>query len=424
MDAIANLVWILGTLILLSVLTQGVLVTVGSVRRLAHQRERQAQARQLFDLRIEAARRQRQQEQQQSLAWAGWRKFEVRWKRHENGRKDICSFYLAPHDGKAIPAFQPGQFLTFRLDIPGQTKPVIRCYSLSDAAKPDYFRVSIRRAPPPRDSSFPPGLSSTFFHDAIQEGSILDVKAPSGNFFLDPTRADPVVLIGGGVGITPVLAMLNAIIDSGSKRETWFFLGVRDGDDHPMKEHLETLAREHSHVHLHVCYSGAREGQDRQGIDYHHTDFVGVPLFKKLLPSNNYEWYFCGPPPMMDALERDLQAWGVPEDRIHFEKFGPGPKKHQAVPAAVAGDEAGIEVSFNRSGKKLEWTSAAGSLLQLARSHGIAIESGCEQGNCGTCQTAVRAGEVVYLDKPAYDCEKGTCLVCVCQPKAALELDA
>ncbi|MGA9341641.1 MAG: 2Fe-2S iron-sulfur cluster-binding protein [Rhodanobacteraceae bacterium] len=418
-----TLITLAGALIVLAVLAHVSANAFGAWRRVAHQSQLRQRADTLLDLRIDSAYRERQVEEQKSLAWAGWRKFQVRWKRFENERRDICSFYLVPHDGKPIPGFEPGQFLTFRLDVPGQVKPVVRCYSLSDSPKPDYYRVSIRRqgAPPGKDA--PPGISSNYFHDLVQEDAILDVKAPSGIFHLDPGGKEPVVLIGGGVGITPVLSMLNAIVDSGSGRETWFFLGVRDAQDHPMKEHLEAIAREHSNVHLQVCYSQPREGQDIEGRDFHVKGFAGVELMRKVLPSNNYRYYFCGPPPMMAALEKDLKEWGVPGEHIHFEKFGPGPKLPTA-PVVATPDTPGIEVSFSKSGKKLSWSPAVGTLLELARANGIVIDSGCEQGNCGTCQTAIRSGEVKYSSEPAYEFEQGTCLVCVCHPTSPLELNA
>jgi ferredoxin-NADP reductase len=419
-----QLVPITSALILVAVLVQTAAGAVASWRRVADQGRQRLRAAELLELRLRQARRALEAEDQMSLAWSGWRKFQVRWKRPENPRSDICSFYLAPHDGKPIPGFEPGQFLTFRLDIPGQAKPVVRCYSLSDSAKPDYFRVSIRRLGAPPGLDAPPGLSSSFFHDHVQEGTILDVKAPSGNFSLDPAGEEPVVLIGGGVGITPVLSMLNGIVESGSRRETWFFLGVKDRDDQPMKDHLEAIARDYPNVRLHICYSHPREGTDLPGRDYHTGGFVSVELLRKHLPSSNYRYYFCGPPPMMTALERDLKAWGVPAEHIHFEKFGPGPKLAAPPPASGTQAGPGIEITFAKSGRKALWTPAAGTVLQFARAQGVAIDSGCEQGNCGTCQTAIRSGEVEYTAKPAYEYERGTCLVCACHPASALELDA
>ena len=161
---------------------------------------------------------------QVKLSWNGFRKFQIISKEQET--KDITSFYLAPHDGKELPGFLPGQYLTFQITIPSQPNPVVRCYSLSDSPfHPDRYRVSIKKVPAPRDNpTAPPGLISNYFHDSLKEDDIVDVKAPSGHFYLNMTRKTPVVLLAGGVGITPVLSMLNAITEMGSKRGFGFSL--------------------------------------------------------------------------------------------------------------------------------------------------------------------------------------------------------
>ena len=229
--------------------------------------------------------------QLKELSWNGWRKFEVAKKNPEVS--DICSFYLRPHDGRPLPPFKPGQFLTFQLPIPGQRKPVIRCYSLSDRTGiEENYRVSIKRVPSPRGKpEVPPGLSSNYFHDQVNEGDILDVRAPGGAFHLDMGKQTPVVLIGGGVGLTPVLSMLNTIVETGSKRETWFFYGLRNGGEHVMKGYLEQIAKENENIHLQICYSAPREGEDVEGRDYQYAERVSADLFKRVLPSNNYDFY-------------------------------------------------------------------------------------------------------------------------------------
>src|SRR5262249_4749589 len=152
---------------------------------------------------------------------------------------------------------------------------------LSDSPKPDYYRVSIKRNPPPRQG--PGNLAasvSNFFHDHVKEGDILDVKAPGGGFYLDMTRHSPIVLIGGGVGLTPVVSMLNAVVDAGSQREVWFFYGVRNRDEHVMREHLVNVAREHPNVKLNICYSDPTD-KCVHGTDYQHAERVSADLFKK-----------------------------------------------------------------------------------------------------------------------------------------------
>ncbi|MFL2688194.1 MAG: 2Fe-2S iron-sulfur cluster-binding protein [Alphaproteobacteria bacterium] len=366
--------------------------------------------------------------QKSELSWEGFRKFEVMEKNFEGG--DICSFYLKPHDRRDLPPFEPGQYLTFQLDT-GETKPLIRCYSLSDSPKSEYYRVSIKRCPAPRDKpEIPPGRSSNFFHDSINVDDILDVKAPSGKFFLDTNRQTPVVLIGGGVGITPVMSMLNQIVESGSKRETWFFYGVRNKDEAVMCDHLKAIGAAHDNIHVRICYS--RPGEDDvEGEDYHHACRVGADLFKEVLSSNNYDFYFCGPPPMMNTLFEGLREWNVPEANIHYEAFGPATvkKKKEADSAAKPKDgdakkAKSFNVIFDKSGKTIEWDPDAETLLDFGEANGIAMDSGCRAGNCGTCITAIKKGNVAYVSEPGDTPEDGSCLACICTPDGELVVDA
>jgi hypothetical protein len=362
--------------------------------------------------------------EKQELSWTGLRKFTIARKVPE--AEGVCSFYLEPHDGKPLPPFEPGQYLTFQLHIPGQTKHVVRCYSLSDSPyRRDHYRVTIKKLPPPRDNpEAPPGLSSAFFHDQLQEGDTVDVRAPNGHFYLDRTRETPVVLIAGGVGLTPMVAMLNAICDSGSEREVWFFYGVRHGGEHAMQDHLAELDRAHPNVHVVTFYSAPREG-DVQGRDFTYEGHVSVDAMRELLGSTNYDFYLCGPPPMMQLVTEGLEAWGVPDKAINYEAFGPATvKKSPQSEAAQEAAAEGVEVTFARSGKSCTWDHAAGALLDLAEANGVDMDSGCRGGNCGTCLTAIKEGEVAYLSEPGVPPEAGSCLTCIAVPKGKLVLDA
>ncbi|ANK80297.1 MAG: hypothetical protein TEF_05430 [Rhizobiales bacterium NRL2] len=376
--------------------------------------------------RIKAAREF--DKQKNELSWNGVRKFRVERKNPEN--KDICSFYLRPHDERPLPPFEPGQYLTFKLNLPSGKKVTTRCYSLSDSPRSEYYRVSIKRNPPPKDPAKADvgKSSSNYFHDLVNEGDILDVQAPNGDFFLDMHRQTPVVLIGGGIGITPVLSMLNAIVESGSKRETWFFLGVRNSVEHVFREHLERLDRENENVHVRIVYSKP-DDNDEQGKDYHLEGRVGADLFREVLPSNNYDYYFCGPPPMMESLFHGLREWDVPESRIHFEAFGPATVKSKKTAdtedgAAAPVSGSGFKLKFTRSEKELVWDGSADTILEFAEANDIDMDSGCRAGACGTCITAVLAGEVNYATEPSADVDKGSCLTCISVPKTDMELDA
>ena len=308
---------------------------------------------------------------------------------------------------------------------------MIRCYSLSDSPNnTNHYRVTIKRLdPPPKNPEAPPGLSSNYFHQQLNEGDILDVRAPGGHFFLDEATERPVVLIGGGVGLTPVWSMLNAICDSRSRRETWFFYGVMNREDHAMHDRMAEIRREFDNVRIVVCYSRPTESCV-QGSDYDHEGFVSVELFKELLPSNNYKFYICGPPPMMEAVTNDLKEWGVLESDVDYEAFGPATVKRKApsksVQEAAAAAEAGegIEVVFERSGKSLSWMPDHGSLLDFAEANDISIDFGCRAGNCGTCVTAIKEGNVSYLSEPGAEPGEGSCLTCIAVPSSRLILDS
>lgn len=359
-------------------------------------------------------------------AWPGYRTFRVERKIVEDAAQSVCSFYLVPEDGQALPPYLPGQFLTFRLDLPKATatEPILRCYSLSDAPRQDSYRVSIKRALPPAGSDVPPGRSSNFLHDQVAVGSRLQVRAPSGHFHIDRSDA-PVVLIGGGIGITPMLSMLNWCLAEQPGREIWLFYGVRNGRELVMQEHLEALAAAHPSFRLRFCFSDPL-AEDMAARDHRHRGRIDVQLLRMQLPLKPYHYYICGPTPLLESLVPALEDWGVPDAHIHFEAFGPASiRLRQSTVAAVptVTPATDIVVTFAQSGKQLRWQPAAGSLLEFAEANGITASSGCRAGGCGICQTAIRSGEVAYRQPPEYDPEPGTCLLCVCTPKTSVTLE-
>lgn len=361
-------------------------------------------------------------------AWEGFREFTVTRREYEDKDRSICSFYLKPLDGKPLPAFRPGQFLTFRLSLPdpvsGEARNVVRCYSLSEAPRPDHYRISIKRVEsPPQQPELPPGLSSNFFHDTVQQGSRLQVRAPAGHFHLLEDKGLPIVLIGGGIGITPMLSMLGHLLEQGLKQEVWLFYGVRNGKEQIMKEYLRTLAREHANFHLHVCYS-VPAMDDVELVDYQHRGRIDIPLLQTSLKPTRHQFYVCGPRQMMETLVPGLEEWGVDPADIHYEAFGPATLIRHDKPATAAVAAQPITVNFSRSGKCLTWDPAADSLLAFAEANGIEVESGCRAGSCGCCRTVVSAGEVEYTKQTDADVEPGHCLLCTSVPKNDLTLDA
>lgn len=352
-----------------------------------------------------------------NLAWTGWRDFRVVRREFEDTAGGVCSFYLAPVDGKPLPAFLPGQFLTFRLDLPGTTQPLVRCYSLSDRPGQAHYRVSIKRVPA-ATPGLPPGLASNHFHAQVKVGDIVAVKAPSGHFCLGVEGDGPVVLVAGGIGITPVYSMLRAALAARPEREVWLFYGVRDGEEKVFGAEFDALAESHASLHLHICFS--RPGPDDvQGRDYRHAGRVDLTRLRQELPLKPYHFYVCGPAAMMETLVPGLEDWGVPEERIHYEAFGPATVNRRQSSSVAA---PGFGVTFSSSGIRAEWRG--GSLLELAEAHGVKVESGCRSGCCGACQTAIVSGEVAYEQHPEYEVEAGRCLLCLAKPNTELVLAA
>jgi ferredoxin-NADP reductase len=414
-----------GLLIVCGLALEVCIVAATGIARLLSDRKRAALQCRRLELEIERAKLQIKSVDEAKSAWNGVRKFSVTQKVMECA--DTFSFYLKPHDAKPLPAFKPGQYLTFQLNIPGLGKPLVRCYSLSDCARPSHYRVTIKRCPPPSEGGYPAGVGSSFFCDNVKVGDILDVKAPNGHFYLDAEKERPVVLISGGVGVTPMVSMANALLEAGSKREIWFFHGARNNADHMFKDYMTALAAEHKSVRMHVCYSKP-QASDVKGRDYQHEGRVTVELFKQLLPSNNFEYFLCGPGAFMESITDDLRKWGVPDDWVHFEAFGPASVKRAAKPETKVGVTfppfGGLEVTFARTGRKLTWQGGGRSLLDLAEEGSIKIDAGCRAGNCGSCLVAIKSGTVEYIGTTGADVEQGSCLACICRPSTALVVDA
>ena len=400
----------------------------------------------------------RQTEDQARPGWYGFRKFRVDRKVRET--ESVVSLHLKPYDGQLLPGYLPGQHLTFRFQIPGRPRPVIRCYSLSEApGQADHYRVTIKRLGSPGDApETPEGVASCFVHDRLSEGDIVDIRAPNGHFTLDMADRRPIALIAGGIGLTPLLSMINAVAANPTPRETWLFYGVRNRAEHVMRDHLRKLTETHDHIHVVVCYSQPTD-DCIEGEDYDHKGWIDTEMIRDYLPDQGFQFFVCGPSSFQESVTKGLSYWGVPEGDIHFETFGQRRSSHalsgaeisKVIRAALAanqnqvpfdhGDIAGgngangglalaqsedaVEVVFARSGKVVHWTPGDAPLLDLAEAVGIPLDSGCRAGQCGTCATPIKSGEVSYLVKPASETSAQSCLTCVAIPKGGgLVLDA
>ena len=235
---------------------------------------------------------------------------------------------------------------------------------------------------------------------------MLRVKAPSGRFFIDPNPDMPVVLIAGGIGITPLMSMLRWCVAAQPRRIVHLYYGVRNSREHAFKSLLEELAASHPALHLNVVYSrpGAADIRDH---DYQHEGHVDIELLRRTLPHGRHQFYVCGPPAMMQTLVPALTEWGVGTGDIHYEAFGPATVRWAEAIQAPATAADSMPIQFRRSGRTLSWDGRDGSLLDFAERCGIEVESGCRAGSCGSCETRLVEGSVSYAHPPDHDVSAG-----------------
>ncbi len=243
----------LGLLGLGWVTLESLVLAVRTLQNRRHTSRRLANQRAEFCRRVEAAAR-RARAEQAVPDWEGWRPLRVAAIVDE--AHDVKSFYLTPVDNRPLAHFFPGQYLTFRLPIAGSDRPLVRCYSLSDRPREDFYRCTIKRIGPPEDRpEAPAGRGSSHFHEMVKVGDVLDVRAPAGTFYIDPLDTKPLVLIGAGIGVTPLVSMLDWLVQVAPRRAVYALFGFHSGRDHPFKDRLARLAAEHSQLQLHVSYS-------------------------------------------------------------------------------------------------------------------------------------------------------------------------
>jgi nitric oxide dioxygenase len=252
--------------------------------------------------------------------WNGYREFVVERKVLES--TVVTSLYLRPRDGGPLPDFKPGQYITVNIEHPTQaTSP--RNYSLSDRPGLNHFRISVKREPS-LAAGAPAGLVSNYLHDEICEGDMLQVGPPCGEFTLDAASSDgrPIVLLSGGIGVTPILSMFKSLLHQETAAPIHFIHAARNSRTHALADEVRELAAERPNVRVHVRYDTPEEDDLRDGR-CDGTGFVDGEFLRSWLPTNDADFYFCGPRPFMQSVYRELQGWGVDESRLHFEFFGP-----------------------------------------------------------------------------------------------------
>jgi nitric oxide dioxygenase len=244
--------------------------------------------------------------------WSGWRKFEVAEKNRES--RVITSFVLRPAGGGPVLRHKPGQYLTFRFGAAGEPE-MKRNYSISCAPNDAHYRISVKREAEGKGGS-------RFLHDHVRVGDVIEATPPAGEFFLPDAPQRPVVLLSGGVGLTPMVSMLETIVARHPGLKTHYVHGALNGATHAMDGHVRALAAKHSGVAVTTFYSEP-EGGDALGRTHDVTGFITPEWLHENTPLDAADVFLCGPRPFLRAMVSGLSRTGVPADRIHFEIFGP-----------------------------------------------------------------------------------------------------
>ncbi len=346
----------------------------------------------------------------------------------------ITSFHLEPVDRQDWQPFEAGQFLILRVPEGEGAGHVIRNYTVSSAPQDEgRYRITVKREGAPSEG-IPEGLSSVWLHDKIAAGDEIAVQGPRGGFKLDVESKRPVLLLSGGVGLTPMISMLKVLAQT-SDRPVWFIHACDSREVHALHGEVAALAALREGVHVHYCYRNATD-EDRAEGRHHSEGLLTRETLQALLPLDDYEAYLCGPPPFMKAVYGLLTGLGIAKDRIAYEFFGPASLLGEDAPAsevsevvteavtAVAPDAGeGTQIVLGRSGRSIPWNDKAESLLSLLEDAGLKPEFSCRAGVCGTCVQGLVSGEVDYFEEPLDEPEAGQVLLCCCRPKTSVVLD-
>jgi ferredoxin-NADP reductase len=318
--------------------------------------------------------------------------------------------------GGVLPfAYLPGQFLTLTVLTDG--KPVKRTYTIaSSPTQHDYVEVTVKHETG--------GVVSGYLNDQVKEGDLLDCSGPSGSFVFTGRECKCLLLIGGGVGITPLMSVIRYLTDRAWPGDIYLIYSVHGPKDFIFREEIEYLARRHPNFRVVVTVSHP-EGTDWTG----QTGRVTKELIAKSVPDLASRYvHLCGPVSMMEAVKRELAELGVPTGRIKTEAFGPAlgrPEPVVAAPSLVPPDGTAVAlptVTFARSHKAAPLAPDK-TVLDVADQVGVPIDNSCRVGTCGTCRVKVLSGEVTMAVEDGLEPgDKGNNFVLACQAKATADV--
>lgn len=244
--------------------------------------------------------------------WKGWRTFTIAEIVEESS--EIKSFYLKPKDNKAIVDYLPGQFVSVKTFVPALGYEQPRQYSLSSAFNPDYYRISIKKE---KNQHTPDGIVSNLLHQKLI-GDEIEVSAPAGIFHANPVSEDPLILISGGVGATPLLSMLETNKNNLQKNKVVWLHSCRDEKVHAFKDHVDGLNQNNNWLTTHIFY----ENMDLEN-DFVKKGRIDLHEIKDEILIDKAKYYICGPEAFIKIQYNSLIKLGIAKEDILYEEFGP-----------------------------------------------------------------------------------------------------
>ena len=259
--------------------------------------------------------------------WTDWRDFVIKDKTIESS--EITSFTLSPADGRPIPAYLPGQYISVRVFVPSLNYSQPRQYSLSDRYVANSYRISVKKEGGVSSNDIAhPGHVSNALH-GLKVGEKVQLSRPLGDFTLDTSKdmSSPLVLISAGVGLTPMMSMLNTAVMSNPGRPIAWIHGYRDARSRAFADHVKKIAESNAAVHV-MRFCSQPQEQDRLGVDYERIGRVELDSCDResdlFIGDNSTRYYVCGPHLFMSNVQKQLQDRGVEPCRVHMERFGTG----------------------------------------------------------------------------------------------------
>ena len=320
----------------------------------------------------------------------------------------IRSFVLAPDDNEGVAPHRAGQFLPIRIPAGEGGAFLVRTYTLSDIGDGRTYRISVKRD----------GVVSTWLHSQAEIGVMIEALPPRGEFVFDQESRRPALLVSAGVGVTPMVAMLNSLLVNDMRTRhaaaiIWL-QAARSRAELVFADHVRHKARNHSNLLVHFTVSEPIEGNEAAAVDY-RMGRVDRSLLEELLPSTDAEIYLCGPSGFMQCAYDALLDLGVPDRQIHFEAFGlASVARRRDVSEPLEG--TGPSISFAQSGASLRWNPSLGSLLAAADAAGVAAPYSCKSGVCGSCIARLISGAVAYTLPPVAERDADEILLCCTVP--------